>query len=368
MTSPVQARTSDVVGIQYLRALAAAAVVFYHLNYQIQVAPGVNWATSALSTGVDLFFVISGFVMAWSSIGKRLSARVFIERRLIRIVPLYWLITALMLVLLLVAPSLLHNARLAWPHAIGSFLFFPVINPATGLYEPLAIPGWTLIYEMAFYLVFAGAIVVARGVAARTLWLAVLAIVAIVIAGQVFAPTGAAGFYMRPIILEFAYGIAVAVLARRAAPLPTPVLLLIAVVALVTMFWPADFGLDRALRRGIPAALVVLAVGWSIVPRVPPLRILGDASYSLYLSQVVAIAVSMKIVRALHLLGTPTGRMAALLGCWSVCLVAGVAVWWLVERPLTRAVRAGLDRALRRPSVADAGRGQVAMVRQRRRP
>ena len=70
--------------VQYLRAMAALLVVGYHINsYQVY-----------LMSGVDIFFVISGFIM-WQSTRGGTSPRQFLTNRLIRIVPLYWLVTFL---------------------------------------------------------------------------------------------------------------------------------------------------------------------------------------------------------------------------------------------------------------------------------
>src|SRR5580698_4620797 len=148
-------------GIQMLRGLAALMVVFHHAtqwwaDYVDQVNSHYAWGSGA--SGVDIFFVISGFVMAVSTIGrehKTHPARSFLERRLIRVAPLYWLATALILAKTLIVNS--HPELGNGPHAsatslsyiFSSFLFIPYRN-SVGTIQPLLLVGWTLSYEMFF--------------------------------------------------------------------------------------------------------------------------------------------------------------------------------------------------------------------------
>lgn len=100
--------TATLPGIQALRALAASAVLVAHTGGEFEQhlsLPGLGPNFGVGSAGVDLFFVISGFVMVYSSerlFGDRASFRTFLTRRAIRIVPLYWTMTSVMLVWVLV--------------------------------------------------------------------------------------------------------------------------------------------------------------------------------------------------------------------------------------------------------------------------
>ena len=129
------------------------------------------------AAGVDLFFIISGFVMVYSSeplFGSSRGAIYFFCHRIIRIVPLYWIVTALALIL-----ATMHGFGGMYPlHMIvGSFLFIPMLRPE-GVMQPLVAQGWTLNYEMFFYVIFAMACTAPRqiavGITSAALVLAVL--------------------------------------------------------------------------------------------------------------------------------------------------------------------------------------------------
>ena len=104
---------------------------------------------------VDIFFVISGFIMWVTTVGRTLSPQEFLYRRLVRIVPLYWLVTAFTVLVMVVAPQAMQSSRFDLAHVVASFAFWPALHPVTGHYAPVLIPGWTLNYEMFFYVVFA---------------------------------------------------------------------------------------------------------------------------------------------------------------------------------------------------------------------
>jgi len=105
----------EVISIQYLRGCAALMVVFHHLGLQLRRVGYEGYWPSFLSSGVDLFFVISGFIM-WITTKRGITTLAFFRRRVIRIVPLYWLLTTFVLVILNAFPRMMHNDRLDPTH------------------------------------------------------------------------------------------------------------------------------------------------------------------------------------------------------------------------------------------------------------
>src|SRR5271168_1999681 len=198
--------------VQALRAAACLLVVIYHARL---AAGGANtirsWPNGA--AGVDLFFVISGYVMVASStelMARPDGWRVFLARRLRRIVPLYWLLTAAKLAVTELVPALTPHTRPTWWNVCASLAFIPA-RDAAGFIRPVLPVGWSLNFELFFYALFA----VALALRLSPLWLTpVLAGVAA--AGSFYTPTWPAPLILaNGMVLEFAAGVALA-----SVPLP----------------------------------------------------------------------------------------------------------------------------------------------------
>ena len=176
--------------IQVLRAVAALSVLLYHAGL-FNIGYG----------GVDVFFVISGFIMG--TIGVREAPNEFFGKRLIRIVPLYWAVTIAMCLLSLL-PGAFQQFTFDLPRLVKSLLFIPHVDVPTGRVWPLLVPGWTLNYEMFFYAVFAIGLALGRPV-----MLSVTLMIALVATGLLVAPTNSIwATYTNPMLLEFVSGVA----------------------------------------------------------------------------------------------------------------------------------------------------------------
>src|SRR5260221_5541231 len=188
-----------------LRAIAATMVVFVHMDLQLQRLHYPTLGTNWMASGVDIFFVISGFIM-WTSVERRpeMTASSFFRNRLIRIVPLYWFATTLVLMVALIAPQVLNTTVLRPWHAIASYLFIPARHPTTGLFWPLLIPGWSLNYEMLFYAIFAIAIALSGHPRARRFLLIAAMLGGLVAGGHAPQnPLAPFDFFSYPDILGF---------------------------------------------------------------------------------------------------------------------------------------------------------------------
>ena len=149
--------------LQYLRALAALAVVALHgANRVADALPAALASVLALGhAGVDLFFVISGFIMWSIARDAAISPATFLARRIIRVAPPYWIAT-------LVWVGLVSAIGYDWitvtaEHTFLSLGFVPHFSPTFwDRVWPVVMPDWTLNYEMFFYLVFAGTLLAGR--------------------------------------------------------------------------------------------------------------------------------------------------------------------------------------------------------------
>jgi peptidoglycan/LPS O-acetylase OafA/YrhL len=338
--------------VQALRAIAALMVVVVHA-YAVESTylPGRPWTTPfhILGTyGVDLFFVISGVVMLVSTagwFGERGAPKRFFTRRMTRIYPPYWIVTALVLLAFLVVPAAAGAHRSARPDIVASFLALP--QPG----EPLLVVGWTLSYELAFYAVFAFALRFQRRYlpAVTAIWL-----LAVVLLGT-FGPH--ANPWVRVLgswfNLEFVFGMAIGELVLRRALVAPRALFALAVVLIVavcvaTAYSGREF-LEIAWWRpwavGLPMALLVYAaLGLEHCELLAPrwLRAQGDASYALYLWHVPVIGAIGLALHRVHLHGTPA-RLAIVLGGYVLAVAFSFVAYRWIERPLLRLARKYLE-------------------------
>jgi len=317
-----------VISIQYLRAFAATLVVFHHA-FSI---PGVGKAAPFPfgQAGVELFFVISGAVMWLTTDTDEKSPWDFWKARVLRVVPLYWLYTSLFAVS---AAKALTTTPLAWNFAyvVKSYFFVPAVNPVNGELQPLYSLGWTLNYEMFFYLLFGLTLFVPS--ASRRLGIILATLILLCAAGYVFpSASPIQETWTAPIILDFAAGIA---LARAAAFLSrlgpgAGAALMIAAVVLAGSSVPFALGLAAA-------AMVAGAMAMEALIRRAPSRFLlflGNASYSIYLAHPFAQRAFAFFAPAERSSGTSMLALGTVVG-----VAGGAAAFLLIERPLARQLK-----------------------------
>lgn len=322
-------RKTSIDGIQYLRAIAALMVVAHHARHYF--GDVADW-TGFGARGVDVFFVISGFVMAlsterYTASGPRLrQASDFMVNRIVRVVPLYWL-------------ALLWTYKQGGeplPRLLMDFAFLPRWNATEAMVAPGFVPGWTINYEMLFYGLFAVSMLFGRRrfvvLAGVLLGMAALG----VLAWQ--AP--AALFLTSSIVLEFLMGIAVFFACRAGRPVaPRWLLAVLGSASLAAM--AHDSAWPRGLYYG-PLAAVVVFAGVTLWQgrRIALLRALGDASYSIYLFHISTFHLTARICHALGLAQRTPSTIATVIALHVVVAAAGgVLMHRAVERPLIALVR-----------------------------
>jgi exopolysaccharide production protein ExoZ len=305
-------------------------------------------------SGVDIFFVISGFVMTVSSRGKghkRHPARDFMERRLVRLVPMYWLMTALML-LKAYAVWLRPDMKNVGPHAVltfgyfvASLFFFPYRN-SLGLVQPILSVGWTLTYEMFFYLLFACALAL-RVSEVRILAPIMIALAAFGIWHGSFGP--AIGVLASPLLLEFLAGVLIARMVEAGWRMPAVMATAIGVMSAVAILvLPVNFlfGIEWLTRGSFAVLLVLSAVmlETKVAHKVPKwAELIGDASYSLYLVHLLLFSVIVKVAIGLGLLALGAssvgGEVETLLLFVVPSIVFSLALYRWVEAPINNTLR-----------------------------
>lgn len=303
--------------IQYLRGLAALAVTAMH----------TGWTYSGIgAAGVDVFFVISGFIIVHVS-RREAAPLAFLQARALRVVPLYWLVT-------LVALTVRQDADL--PRLLTSLVFWPHAG-FDGRDYPVIVQGWTLNYEVFFYLAFAASLLLP---ASRQLLALTAAFGGLILAGVALHPINvAAGVYTNLILLEFLAGAWLCRIWQRGW-LPTgSAAMALAIIGALAFTAQVNIGPSdnwRCLTWGIPALLIVAgALGVEagrLLPRVPGLLALGNASYALYLTHLLVEHPLQVVLRPLPL---PLALPLMLGTCVAVALL--VHRW--VERPMARILR-----------------------------
>jgi exopolysaccharide production protein ExoZ len=347
-----------VSNIQVLRAFAALAVVWRHMTMWFEPDLGYG-LVHAGRAGVDVFFVISGFIMFHTTQDHSRSTLEFWKDRVIRIVPLYWLMIALTVGLFLLRLPADEVKAFDAGDLAANLFFIPNIR-ADGDWNPIVNAGWTLTYEMYFYAVFGLTFLIRSQAKALAL------IIAFFVGIWFVSMATDIGFvffrWAQPISLEFAAGGCLALLFRaRIAPSKTLAIasgiLLIAggIVAILINGWifgdaTAEPTPLRALLYG-PPAVAIVAAGLlmekaGVVWNSRTLLFLGAASYSIYLVHSVTLQYTSLIWRD-WFGASPVAMPAFALAGMIAAVLVGSAVYIAIERPMHRWLKARMSR--RRP-------------------
>jgi peptidoglycan/LPS O-acetylase OafA/YrhL len=330
-------------GIEAARGCAASMVVLYHAARHVDVSVGLPSLRAALQSGhsgVDIFFVLSGFIILFvhdRDIGRPARVPAYAARRLTRVFPVYWVALALTL-------ALDAGGGRPW-QGTGRVVWSALLLPSAR--EPVLGIAWTLQYELVFYAAFA-VLILNRwlGTALFAAWLAAILAVG---AGwlRLAVPPPMVSAYN----LEFFFGMAAGLLVRRVGALPA--WYLPAGLALFALACAAEdegflngYAGRARLAFGLPATLIVsgLVRLAGTGARRGLLGRLGEASYSIYIFQFCFIGLTW---HALHVTGLDRALPAAanFVVLAAVAIAGGMVMSRLVEYRLMRALRGRLARA-----------------------
>ena len=322
-----------ITNIQLLRGVASLMVVVFHLVVKLQPFGLDGSQVSFLQAGVDIFFVISGFIMVYVSRLRERSSGQFITDRIIRIVPIYWCLT------LLVYAAGTTEARPVGD-LLKSLAFVPSGN--SPLFNPLIDGGWTLNLEMYFYVIFAASMSLAREEKHR--FAIVIGALAAVAAISGWAPGRYWPFYGNEIVFEFAIGMVIARsmdwLALIGAAAAWGMVLAGTIVIMLEPFEPLG---SRLLSDGLPAGLIVAgAISLNAAEKrvaAPAALLLGTISYALYLSHVLVFEAMNRIFAQAKLAFSPAVMAAYLALSLIIALLIAGLVHVMIERPATRLLK-----------------------------
>lgn len=272
--------------VQFMRLLAALGIFVYHSGVVGQHG----------YFGVEIFNIISGYILVYST-RRADSGHGFLRKRLIRILPLYWGMTIMTYFLLKVAPGISAMSEAKVEYLFKSLLFVPFVN-SYGYDVPLIGAGWTLNYEMFFFLLFWVALQLNHK---YRIWIAGGMTLVFVAAGYMFRLPYVLDYYANLILLEFLMGFAAFYVVEWLRKYAQKVLfrILCPLTALVTYVWMMlDFGgeeqpLHRAIRIGIPALFFVVSmILLEEKVHIPgPVIALGNMTFSFYLIEFFTAAV-----------------------------------------------------------------------------
>lgn len=318
--------------IEGIRGVAALMVVAAHAAGGLAARGAELGATEPVfalgAAGVDLFFVISGFVIVWSELSKTRATWPFLKNRIRRIVPLYWILTltaAAAIALSQVVNFPTEGQDASAPVLASSMLF---LSGSLGFPNPVLYQGWTLEYEMLFYVLFASTLFL------RKIWVTICVASAAIVALVIFTPVSNR-------LIEFVLGMAVAV-ASNFLPAPAKwlarALFAVGVVVLFSTFAVEPGSVPYWILWGLPSALIIYGAANSTQTQGRVALELGSASYAVYLVQWFTIPAVMTVVGM-----TGTSAPVAFAAWGVVALVvtqaAGIVVTRFIDKPVSRLLR-----------------------------
>ncbi|WP_340108935.1 acyltransferase [Pikeienuella sp. HZG-20] len=342
-----------ILGLQALRGIAALMVLIGHSLAEAEHYFSTTFPLKDLpwTRGVDLFFVISGFIIVVASYDGRNSVPplVFLKRRFLRVVPLYWFYTSLMVAALLVFPEGVKDTQLDIAQIVNSYVFIPY-ERYDGRVAPVLSLGWTLNYEIYFYVIFSA--LLAFGLRRAVLFLVLFFTAYSALGAVVDFDSTPLDFWSNALTLEFVFGALIGYtylqrgrLAHRASFAVSAGGVVLGFGLLIWLDALAAEGrlladAPRFLLAGGPAALIVgsavLLLPERLDARTPKLlTALGDSSYSLYLSHRFVLRPMTMIWQRVLPVSPAYAPIYVICACVAA-LVAAYIAYLLIERRFLR--------------------------------
>ena len=278
--------------IQMLRGIASLLVVFHHLLPHYFAMGGdlkiIEYISSWGFLGVDIFFIISGFIMAYTTFNKPRnlsSAKTFLKHRLFRIYLAYWIFWIMAFAILYITnPQKIDSLNL-----ISSF-FLTEINM-----NKLVLPiSWSLSYELYFYIIFAITFISPTSLLNKIMPIIFLVILSLVLISS-FSNLIDSSFFYSHFLLEFFSGVLLYLYREKIIKLWVAPFLIF--ISIFSYYYGIDNEFKNGLYRVLTFGIGALTLVWlflilekeKIYRAKEYLVLLGDASYTIYLSHLVII-------------------------------------------------------------------------------
>ena len=324
--------------LQAGRAVAALLVVVYHLNalLSLPVYGGREvWAGFRSGhSGVNFFFVLSGFIIAWAhwiQVGDIAALQPFLRKRIVRVYPVYWMVLISIVPIYFLMPTFGTGYERDPGELLASFALFPSENP------PILAVAWTLQHEMLFYFVFCTLFFSRRvGFAVVGLWTLACTV------ALPFHLTFPYSFLFAPVNLLFVFGLLAFTILRHRPPAFPLLWLVTGILIFVLASW-----LDVTNLMGVKLTMLLYGIGSLIavigavaaekVGAIAAPRLLvafGAASYACYLVHFVVLSILAKLWFAVF--GTRFDPIVPFVAMLATAIATSVAFHRLVELPLLR--------------------------------
>lgn len=325
----------NIYNLQIIRGIASTSVVYFHIGNTLKFG----------AFGVDIFFVLSGFVIAML-VSKGQSPADFLLARLCRIVPLYWLMTIALFLAASIFPSILNSATANLEQLFKSLFFIPFFRPNGDMYPLLGV-GWTLNYEILFYGSVFFSILFCRK---NWIQLTTLTLIgAYLLFGHCYQSKLINSFFGNSLIFEFLFGICAFKIfdSHILQKFPQYFFLVIGISAYILMAVIESNGVvkSRLLLLGVPAAFLIMAAVELERKYTTPLgkirsilASIGDASYATYLSHYFVVAAFERVIHLKLNWINPNSVFGMLLAIIAA-LVVGQVIYKYFDKPMHKFFR-----------------------------
>ena len=346
--TPANDRAKTFFFMDMLRAYACFMLILFHahsISRQIpqtdgtEIWPSPVWWCSA----IDLFFVMSGFLIIY--MGKKLyrtpdGVKIFAIRRAVRILPLYWIYTFIIASVFLLGAGTSHTSEhVTIDRFMASLLFWPIQG------GPIIPLGWTLNFEVFFYILFSFSLRFAflQGAIGLCGVLGVLAALGVICDFQIYALK----FWTEPLVIDFIFGLALGIAYHLGVKLPNAARLLLAAASVLPLLAvPPDFtpfDIVRPFTFGASAALLVAAAclrekEYTFGKAGAFLQELSNSTYSLYLSHIITLK-AVELVYKKSGLALSFGPIPYIIFAPLCAVVVGYIAYISLEKPLTGYLR-----------------------------